>query len=159
CETQPRPRKGPWFFVRGAAVPPGLGAAGAATKKPRSARGFPGFLAVAPGSVVQLRHDPGLLVLERLWHPGAVGVEVLPDALELGLPALALEAEQLPVRLAGQLHAVQIDVTGRRQVADGRLHRGRLALHPADHPLQHPQVVAKSGPQEVAALALAEPVD
>src|SRR5262245_33879662 len=103
--------------------------------------------------------DALLLVLELLRHARAVLVEVLADAGELDLPAGVVEAEQFGLRLPAQRDAVQVEVALLRQVADRRLDRASLALHALDHPLQHAQVVAEARPQELAVVALAEPVD
>ena len=68
-------------------------------------------------------------------------------------------AEQLFAGFIGQLDPGQIDVLDLRQVADRGFLTADFARNAFQHPLQHAHVVAEARPQEVAAIALAEPVD
>src|SRR5690606_37450525 len=107
----------------------------------------------------QFARDPSLLRTQRFGHAVAIAVEILTDAAELGAPAFPVEAEQPGLRFPGQGDAVQVQVLRARQRADRRVDGAGLALHAADHPLEHAQVVAETRPQEIATVALAEPVD
>ena len=61
--------------------------------------------------------------------------------------------------LGGQVEAVGGDAVGRRDEPDRRLDRLALAVAAAEDPLQHARVLAEAGPQELAVVVLAEPVD
>src|SRR6185437_15900961 len=86
-------------------------------------------------------------------------VQILANGHELSLPAGSVHREQLGQRGSIQLQAVELEFAGGGQGADRRFGAARLAIHARDHPLQHAQVLAEARPQELAVLALAEPVD
>src|SRR6476620_11586538 len=117
-------------------------------------RGWPRWPWRSAGRLRQRVGDPPLLVLERLRHARTVLVEVAADPLELATPAVAIEAEQFLARLVGQRNAVEVDFVLPWQCADRGFHRSRLAVDALDHPFQHAQVVAETGPEELAAVAL-----
>ena len=81
------------------------------------------------------------------------------DLRDLGLPLLDVDGERLLELRVRQAEAVDVERLGRRDVADGRLDRGGLALDALDDPLEDAAVLAEARPQEAAVLVTTEPVD
>ena len=93
-----------------------------------------------------------------LRQPVSEGLEERGDFLGLLIPNVAVDREQLVQLFAGDVQTGQIQTLRRGDVADGRLDRVRVASAPVQNPLDHSQVLAESGPQELAVLVLAEPI-
>lgn len=98
---------------------------------------------------------PGHLVGQVVVH---LRVEVLPHVLHLLLPELLLQGEQL-IEVHLLLQALEVQGVFAGQVADDGGHGAGRAVHPPEHPVQHADVVAETGPEESGGGALAEPVD
>lgn len=98
---------------------------------------------------------PGHLVGQVVVH---LRVEVLPHVLHLLLPELLIQGEQL-IEVHLLLQALEVQGVFAGQVADDGGHGAGRAVHPPEHPVQHADVVAETGPEESGGGALAEPVD
>src|SRR5689334_23462616 len=87
-------------------------------------------------------------------------LEELVVGLELIAPCRTIDAGQLGV-LRGRdlLEALPVEVLETRHRAKGCVRALALALNALDDPLQHPHVLAKSRPDELALCVAAEPVD
>src|SRR5713101_5616931 len=66
--------------------------------------------------------------------------------------------EQFFNRAFRKVEAVQVERAGCRNVADRRFDCFRLTINPTDNPLQHPEILAITGPEESAVLAPSKPV-
>ena len=106
-------------------------------------------------SLLQEIQLPGHLVGQVVVH---LSVEVLPHVLHLLLPELLIQGEQL-VEVHLLLQALEVQGVSAGQVADDGGHGAGRAVHPPEHPVQHADVVAETGPEESGGGALAEPVD
>ncbi len=74
------------------------------------------------------------------------------------LPLLAVNGLQRGKGFARQIEAIPADVVVKGRPADGGLARGDAAAHAVDDPLQHAEVFAEAGPEELAVRILAEPI-
>src|SRR5262245_16261609 len=84
---------------------------------------------------------------------------MLLDLRELGLDGFGVDLDQEAHVIGADLAALGVDLSLRRDAADGRVDGLALALDAAEDPLEHPDVVAEPGPDEVPLVVLAEPVD
>ena len=82
-----------------------------------------------------------------------------PDALDLFLPQGLIHAQQTLQGGPVDAGALQVDVLRLGLEADGGFSGSGLVEAALHNPLQHPQVVAEAGPDEVPFLVGAEPVD
>ena len=99
------------------------------------------------------------LVVQGLRNPVTELLEVLLGEVALRQPALGIHREQFLqlTRLEVQTFDEQVAVL--RLAADRGLLCVGAALDPLDDPCQNPGVLAETGPDELAILVLAEPVD
>ena len=87
------------------------------------------------------------------------GLEVLGDVLRLQLPGLGVHREQQGQVGPGDVQALKVQRSRCREVADRGPGGLGVAGQPLDDPLQHADVLAEAGPDELARRVLAEPVD
>ena len=86
-------------------------------------------------------------------------VEVVADRGELAAPAFGIDIEQRVERTVAEPQPLEVEVGLRGRLPIGVSTAPARAVAAADHPLEHAQVVAEARPQELAVVALAEPVD
>src|SRR5436189_5001 len=126
-------------------------------------------LAMDPGPVFAALADPTRrAILERVAASGdatptalAAGLPVTRQAVakHLGAPLVGVDRKHAPELLPLEVEALGLQRALGGHEADrglGRLGATRAAL---DDPGQHPRVLAETGPQELAVVVLAEPVD
>ncbi len=89
----------------------------------------------------------------------SVSFQILTDGFHLLLPLLDVDREQCVHRFLRDIQVRHIDITIVRQEADRCLLRADPVVTAVDYPAQHSQILAEAGPQELAVLVLAEPVD
>lgn len=73
-------------------------------------------------------------------------------------PRLAIEGLQFVEFLLRKTKTGPVDVVVARHPADGRLSGDAVPVGPGDDPLEHAQVFAEAGPEEIPVLVLAKPV-
>lgn len=114
---------------------------------------FPAVLHLGHSLMQQLQLSGHLIrqVVIDLVH------EVRPHLLHLPLPEHLIQGEEL-VQVHLALQTLQVERVLTRHVAYSRGHRTGLALQPPEHPVQDPDVVSKTRPQEAGSRALTEPV-
>ena len=83
------------------------------------------------------------------------------DQRDLILPQIVIHGQDLLKGLSGDFvfDAGQVDIVCVRNVTDRGLLSVDLTVTAIQDPVQNTQVVAEAGPQEVALVVLAEPVD
>src|SRR3954469_14606094 len=120
--------------------------------------------AVAPaklrwrGRVVDPARQDVVLLPDFGRKAAAEGAEELLLAVHRFHPLRRVDAEKLREGFVGQVQALGVDPLPGRDEADGRVHRLALALAALHYPLEDADVVAESGPEELAVLAGPEPV-
>jgi hypothetical protein len=85
--------------------------------------------------------------------------EELLHAVEFRRPVSGIDTQQALDLFAGNLQAVERERLRRRHEADRRFLRLGGAVDAVEHPLQHADVFAEAGPQELSVVVAAEPVD
>src|ERR1700750_1124442 len=85
--------------------------------------------------------------------------EVLLHLGQLLLDLLEVDGEEIPHRLNGDVEPLGVDLALGRQQPDRGLDRLGFALAAAEDPCQHAAVLAEAGPEELALVVFAEPVD
>ena len=96
---------------------------------------------------------------QHVRKPLAERVEEARDLVGLVIPIGAVDRQQLAERFLRKIEAGQVEAFGRGHVADRRFHGVGLAAAAVENPLDHPQVLAVAGPEEIAVLVGAEPID
>src|SRR5580692_12778820 len=84
--------------------------------------------------------------------------KVCADQRHFSTPSLQVHAEQPGDIRRGNIKSLGIQIRGLGKPANRRIHRVRLTVAALENPLQHPAVLAVSGPEEFAVVAGAEPV-
>src|SRR3954452_19014096 len=85
--------------------------------------------------------------------------QVLAHLRELGLDRVLVDREQPLQGLGREVEPVDVQRALGRDASDRRVGRLGLAVAAAEDPLQDTGVLAEAGPQELALVVLAEPVD
>src|SRR5215472_18095410 len=89
----------------------------------------------------------------------AVGVEIFAQIRNFLAPQRGIDREQRRERLRREVESAQVEVRGEWQTADGGVAGARAAGTALEHPGEHPQVLAKAGPEVLAVGVATEPVD
>src|SRR5438477_12864220 len=87
------------------------------------------------------------------------GFEEAPLAVHRLGPFGRVDAEELRDGRVGKVQIMQIERGLRRHIADGTVGGAAASVAPLQHPFQDAQVFAVAGPEELAVVASAEPVD
>src|SRR5262249_47333982 len=103
-----------------------------------------------PGRSGKSAFEGGELVAQLLGETLAELVEVRADARELGAPLVEVDVQRRVDPLTRLAEAVEHEVVGGRDDADGGDRAGVVALEAPADPLEHARVLAEAGPQELA---------
>src|SRR5262249_48978591 len=128
------------------------GSGQSSARRAGSSSGSEGALADAGEQRLALAFQLERDAIAELGEELAEGDGLLP-------PVRGSDREQLLHDLRRHRQLVGVEPAGRRQMADRGFDRRAPSLAALDHPLEHPQVLAEAGPQELAVRALPEPVD
>ncbi len=98
--------------------------------------------------------------VEHLGQARTQRLEELADRVELGLPLVEVDVRRLVVLLTcGMSSPGRVEVARLGHPAEGRLLPADPEARAVHDPLEHAHVVAVARPEELALLALPEPVD
>src|SRR6516165_6182479 len=92
-------------------------------------------------------------------HMRAVATEVFAQLGDFLAPQGRVDREECRERLWREIESLQIEVFRARQATDGGVARAGAAATTLEHPGEHPQILAKSRPEELAVGVAPEPVD
>src|SRR5436190_2298418 len=92
--------------------------------------------------------EGGELLAQRSRQPFAEVVERRADARELASPLLDVDRERGVDHLARYVEPVEVEIVDARHDADRCRLARRVAVEPAEDPLEHARVLAEAGPEE-----------
>src|SRR4051812_33634793 len=110
------------------------------------------------GRVVDPARQDVVLLPDLGREAAAEGAEELLLAVHRFHPLRRVDTEKLREGFVGQVQALGVDRLPGRDEPDGGVHRLALVLAALHHPLEDADVVAESGPEELAVLSGPEPV-